>query len=236
MTLTLLEVGQPRAALRRRFPDYPEMFEDLLTPHMPGLTVETVRISSGDAYPDPKKLNAVLITGSPFGVYDDLPWMAGLFDFIRWCAYEGVKQVGICFGHQAMAQAFGGQVIKSPKGWGIGRHRYQITAHQDWMGPEGDDSFALAVSHQDQVIEAPPGAEIIARSEFCPLAGLKYSQGPAVSFQGHPEFSDAFAAALYENRRGDPLGDEEVVAALASLSSSHDNERVGKWIADFLVI
>jgi len=233
MKITIIETGRPMASLRSRFPDYPEMFSDLIGGAKPGLSFESCALVNGERLPDPESLDGILITGSPVGVYDPAPWMSPLMDFIRWAAAARTPQVGICFGHQAIAQALGGQVKKSDKGWGLGRHSYDITSNAPWMGERDQDTFSLAVSHQDQVIAPPPGAAVTAASDFCPYAGLSYIQGPAISFQGHPEFSDAFAAALYENRRGAPLSDAEVDAATASLSKPHDNALLGQWIAAF---
>lgn len=221
------------APLRATFPDYPEMFARLVGAANPVFSFETVALLDGARLPDPETLDGVLITGSPAGVYDPEPWMAPLMDFIRWTAASGVPQVGICFGHQAMAQALGGQVVKSDKGWGLGRHTYARLTHAPWMGDAPPERFALAVSHQDQVVALPPGATVTAASDFCPYAGLSYVQGPAISFQGHPEFSDVFAAALYEHRRGKPLSDSQVDEAQASLSHPEDNALLGHWIASF---
>ena len=140
----------------------------------------------------------------------------------------GSKLIGICFGHQAMAQAFGGSVIKSPKGWGIGLHRYELPARPDWM----DDAAAVAApaSHQDQVVTLPSDARVIASSAFTPHAGLDY--GDAISFQFHPEFSRAFAAALIEAKR--ERYPDLAASAIQSHSQPDDCARVGRWIGCFL--
>jgi GMP synthase-like glutamine amidotransferase len=233
MKITIVETGRPPDALRPDWPDYPEMFRDLIGQADDGFTYETMAVIDGVDLPDPASLEAILITGSPAGVYDDAPWIAPLLDFIRWAAAEKTPQVGICFGHQAMAQALGGQVVKSPKGWGIGRHHYELVTHAPWMDPASPDGFALAVSHQDQVVTPPPGAQTLARSAFTPFAALSYAQGPAMSFQGHPEFTPGFASALYEIRRANPLSDEAVEGAIASLEAGHDNNMLSHWIAHF---
>jgi GMP synthase-like glutamine amidotransferase len=118
---------------------------------------------------------AYVITGSSAGVYDGLPWINDLMVFLR-NARRSSKLIGICFGHQVMAQAFGSSVIKSPKGWGIGLHRYELHARPYWMD---DAAAAVAVPayHQDQVVTLPSDARVIASSEFTPYAGIDCDPG-----------------------------------------------------------
>lgn len=233
-TLTIIETGEAPAAIRADWPDYPAMFEALLAPHLLEWTYETVHLSQGEALPDPSTLDAILITGSPAGVYDDMEWMSPLMDFIRWAAAAETPQVGICFGHQAIAHALGAEVGKSEKSWGIGRHVYDITAPQEWMGEAPPVQFSLGVSHQDQVKTLPPGALQVARSDFCEFAALAYPRAPAISFQGHPEFSAEFSCALYGIRKGKALPTDMVEAAEKSLTTSIENDLVGEWIGRFL--
>jgi GMP synthase-like glutamine amidotransferase len=223
MTIGILLCGAFSATLEAKFGSYCSMIRTLLGPR--STSVFDVRerqlprsVSACDAY---------VITGSSAGVYDDLPWITDLMAFLR-NARGRSKLVGICFGHQAMAQAFGGSAIKSPKGWGVGLHRYNLPAPPSWM----DDAAAVAApaSHQDQVVTLPSGARVIASSEFTPYAGLDY--GDAISFQFHPEFSRAFAAALIDAKR------ERYPHLAASAIESHlepdDCARVGRWIGRFL--
>jgi GMP synthase-like glutamine amidotransferase len=187
----------------------------------------TFDVTRGELPGSAPACDAYVLTGSSAGVYDDLPWIQPLLHFLQ-SAKGRAKLVGICFGHQAMAQAFGGEVVKSPKGWGVGLHRYEVRHQAPWM----DDATHLDVpaSHQDQVVQLPPGARVTAASAFTPYAGLDY--GDAVSFQFHPEFDAAFGMALVEERRdmygllADP--------AIASFGQPNDCARVGRWIGRFL--
>jgi GMP synthase-like glutamine amidotransferase len=232
MRITILETGRPPEALRSRFPDYPAMFEALLGAADPGLRFETVAVWDGAPLPDPAAVEAFLITGSSAGAYEDHPWIAPLERFIRAAAEARVMQLGICFGHQIMAQALGGRVEKSAKGWGVGRHAYALglEAPAPHAAP---GAFAIAASHQDQVVEKPPGAEVIAWSDHTDVAGLHYPAARALSLQGHPEMSAAFIAALVESRRG-RIPDAVVDAALQSLNAPLDSARVARWLAAFL--
>ena len=234
MKLTIIETGLPPSAIRADWPRYPEMFERLIAPHAPGLICERVPVSEGAPFPDVENLDAVLVTGSAAGVYEDHPWMAPLMDFIRSSGEAGVPQIGVCFGHQAIAAAFGARVEKSGKGWGIGRHVYDVCYKPDWLTGLEEDTFSLGVSHQDQVLSRPDGARIVAASDFTPYAALEYDNVPAISFQGHPEFSAGFSCALYNVRRGTAFSEERVDDACASLERPVDNDLVGRWFANFL--
>ena len=223
MKLAIIETGRPPGNLADEFGDYPAMFAKLLGP---GLEVESFHAAAGEL-PEPEAHHAYLITGSPAGVYDPLPWIEPLQQFIR--SADGAKMVGICFGHQIMAEALGGHVEKSEKGWGAGLHRYQIVHSGPWM--DGFGSVAVPASHQDQVIVQPPNTEVVAASDFTPLAALAWTDRPAISFQFHPEFSLAFAKALIE-KRYDTVPDPD--AAIASLDAPNDSARVAQWIRNFL--
>ena len=148
-------------------------------------------------------------------------------DFIR--SADGAKMVGVCFGHQVMAEALGGDVQKSAKGWSAGLHRYRITHPEPWI--DSDGTIAIPASHQDQVVLQPPNTQVIAASDFTPFAGLAWTDRPAISFQFHPEFTPAFAKALIE-KRYDSVPNPDV--AIASLDAPNDNEVVGGWIRNFL--
>jgi GMP synthase-like glutamine amidotransferase len=225
MKLAILETGKPPAELIPAFGRYPAMFESLLGD---ALEYASIDVQNEPLPPDVHRHDAYLITGSSAGVYEDHAWIDPLKTFIR-AAAGRAKLVGICFGHQAMAQAFGGRVEKSDKGWGVGLHRYGVTARQAWMD-EGND-FSIAASHQDQVIAQPPGTIVTAASSFTPFAGLAWADHSSISFQFHPEFEPDFAKALLETRRDRvPHAD----AAIASLDAPNDNRRVSGWIARFL--
>lgn len=233
MRVTIIETGRAPGRLGEVFPRYPDMFVSLLAAADADLAFETVHLLDGAALPDPASREAVLITGSPFGVYDSTPWMDPLRDFIRGAAGAGTPMVGVCFGHQIMADALGGEVRKSDRGWGVGRHLYDLVGRRDWMVDAGS-ALSLSVSHQDQVITPPQGAVTLARSAHTEHAMLAYEDFPAISLQGHPEFSDAFVTALYTERRGGSLSDAQVDGAIASLAGPEDNALVGRWIASFL--
>jgi len=231
--IAILETGKPPADLQDAFDDYPARFRALL-----GEGVATVRfdVQAGRLPDDPEAFQGAIVTGSAAGVYDDLPWIPPLLDWLR-AARGKTRLVGICFGHQAMAQAFGGQVAKSDKGWGVGLHRYDIGAHEPWMFPRAR-AISIPVSHQDQVIAPPPDARVIASCDFTPYAGLAWDDARmgAMSFQCHPEFQPEYAAALVEARRGHRVPEAVADEAIASLARPNDRAVLTAWIRAFLML
>jgi GMP synthase-like glutamine amidotransferase len=225
MTIAILETGRPPGDLSKTFGDYPAMFRGLLGG---GFEYETFKSYKGEAPADPAAYEALLVTGSPAGVYDGLPWIADLEALLREAAGK-TKMVGVCFGHQVMASAFGGQVIKSPKGWGIGLHQYRLTDAPAWADA---DAIALPASHQDQVVTVPASARVIGGSDFNPNGVLEYDFG-GLSMQLHPEFDPAYERALLQ-RRTDLYDPALLAEAMASLDQPNDNSRVGGWIRRFL--
>ena len=225
MNVAILQTGVPPAELEPRFGRYDAMFATLLGP---GFTIRSYDVQSGELPADAADHPAYVVTGSPAGVYEDLPWIAPLKRFLQQ-AKGKAKLVGVCFGHQIMAEAFGGRVEKAEGGWGVGLQRYHVHERAPWMGDLA--SFAIPISHQDQVVRQPPHSRVLAGSDFNRFGLIAYDDQPAISFQCHPEFSPDFAKALIETRK-DRLPNAD--AALASLDAPNDRDEVAVWIRRFL--
>ncbi len=224
--IAIVETGAPPPSLAAVHGDYPAMFRDLLGD---GFDFEVFDVQAGE-WPDAADFDAAIITGSSAGVYETDPWISALLDWIR-AAKGRTKLVGVCFGHQAMAQALGGRVEKSERGWGVGLHRYQVAAPEPWMSPEAA-AVAIPASHQDQVVDRPADARVILRSDFTPFAGLAWDED-AISFQAHPEFTPAFATELTAGRH-DRIDPALVARAVDSLKAPDDRGLVGGWIRRFI--
>jgi GMP synthase (glutamine-hydrolysing) len=143
--------------------------------------------------------------------------------------------VGICFGHQILAKALGGEVRAASQGWQLGLKDYALTTRPDWL--EGaPDSLRINAIHQDQVVRAPQGSTVLATAPDCPIAALTYGDW-AVSFQAHPEFTLSFEKALLSTYVGVSLPEDTGRAALVGLDKADaatDSSVIAQGLRRFL--
>jgi GMP synthase-like glutamine amidotransferase len=188
MKIGILQTGIVVPELARTFGQYPEMFMDRLA-HS-GFEFETWSVVNGAFPPGPEAADGWLITGSRHGVYEDHAWIPPLETLIRDIVATDRPLVGICFGHQIIAQALGGRADKFIGGWSVGPKVYDFAGR----GPK-----TVMAWHQDQVLEPPEGAVTLASSDFCKHAALLYP-GKAFTVQPHPEFDADFTLGLVDKR------------------------------------
>ena len=232
MKIAILQTGHNNPALPSYLRAYPQMFTELLAAQdgSEALSLKNYAVVDGDFPQAVDDYDGYIITGSRHGVYEDLPFIAPLMAFIRDAYAKQIPQIGICFGHQAIAQALGGSVIKSPKGWGVGIRKVDVVKKPDWMA-DASDTLDLIYVHQDQVIKAPEGADILAGDEFCPIAGFAMGQN-VFTLQGHPEFDKDYVHELLAIR-GQDMGEPVATKAAASLAGEHQGVQAGGWMLAF---
>ena len=220
MQIGILQCGH--FATAEGFPDktYSELYSGLLAGR--GLTFRTWSVVDMEFPESVHDAEGWLITGSRHGAYEDLPFIAPLEDFIRDAYANEVPMVGICFGHQIIAQALGGKVEKYEGGWSVGRTEYDF----------GGETVPLNAWHQDQVVVPPEGAETIASTDFCKFAGFLF-KGRALTIQPHPEFERGEVDLLLTARAPGLVPGDQISEALAQLDAPVANAKMADRIAEF---
>jgi len=220
MKIGILETGEAPEALRDQG-SYPAMFMRLLDGH--GFDFATYSVLHMDFPASVRDCDGWLITGSRHGVYEDHAFIAPLEALIRDAMAAGLPVVGICFGHQIMAQAMGGHVAKFPGGWVAGPTRYDFD----------EGTLTLNAWHQDQVLTPPPGARTLASNAGCAHAALAYGD-LGFSVQAHPEYDDRFIRGLVEHRARGVLPPDLLARTEAALGQGpRDGATIGARIARF---
>ncbi|WP_102107660.1 type 1 glutamine amidotransferase [Oceaniglobus roseus] len=222
MHIGILQTGHIPDSLEAVSGDYPEMFRRLLGGH--GLSFSTYAVVDGTFPEGIDAADGWLITGSRHGAYEDHDWIPPLEEFIRAVHAAGKPMVGICFGHQIIAQALGGKVVKYPEGWSVGRTAYRIDGQ----------TYHMNAWHQDQVVELPEGARVVGASDFCANAALAYGD-TIFTVQPHPEFEPSFVKGLIETRGKGVVPDPLLAEASEGLAQPLDNAAMGDRLARFLI-
>ncbi|WBU64516.1 type 1 glutamine amidotransferase [Paracoccus aerodenitrificans] len=220
MQIGILQCGQAPEALKEQAGDYPDMFMRLLAGQ--GFDFRVYLVEEMQFPESVRDAEGWLLTGSRHGAYEPHLWIPPLEKFIRDAYDASVPMVGICFGHQIIAQALGGKVEKFSGGWSVGAQQY------DFDG----ETVTLNAWHQDQVTIRPDSAVIAGSSGFCDNAALIYP-GHAYTVQAHPEFNDAFVRGLIETRAKGVVPDDLLDQAISRMGGHRDSTRIADQIAAF---
>lgn len=222
MKIGILLTGHAPSEVLDTLGTYPEMFMALLAGH--NFTFETFVVVDGQFPKSVEDADGWLITGSKHGAYEDHAWIPPLEEFIRETYADGRPMIGVCFGHQIIAQAMGGEVVKWKDGWAVGHQTY------DFQG----ETLQLNAWHQDQVTKLPAEATLIASNDFCENAALLYGDR-MLTVQPHPEFTSEMVAALITHRGKGNLPDHLLVQADANLDADTANQHMADKMAAFFL-
>ncbi|MBM4226233.1 MAG: type 1 glutamine amidotransferase [Gammaproteobacteria bacterium] len=229
--LGLLACDRLWEPLRSAHGDYAEMYSALLRAAGAEFELVSWAVYAGELPASSEACDAWLVSGSRASAFEDRPWIAPLLEFVRATHATGVRQVGICFGHQVLAHALGGRVERAAGGWGLGNIELTL---RDRAGVPSNvpDRPQLFMAHQDQVVKLPPGAMWLAEAPHCPHAMFALG-GSTLGIQPHPEFSAAFMRDMTLDQSLN-LPEPLRAQALASYAAPVDSLVVGRWIAQFL--
>ncbi len=220
MKIGILRAGRSPDELTESLGDYDEMFVKLLGGN--GFEFETFSVVDGQFPGGAGDADGWLITGSKHGAYEDHEWIPPLENLIREVHSTGKPLVGVCFGHQIIAQALGGKVEKYGGGWSVGRTEYTLDGKP----------VTLNAWHQDQVVELPKSARVVGSSDFCANAMLAY--GDSIwTVQAHPEFPAEFIDGLIKTRGKGVVPSAQLEAAASVLAQPTDSADIATLMAQF---
>ena len=221
MKIGILQAGHSPDELRPEVGNYGEMFQTLLDGN--DFEFEIFSVVDQEFPASPEDMDGWIITGSKHGAYDDLPWIPPLEDLIHKIVDTGRPLIGVCFGHQIIAQALGGKVEKFKGGWAVGHQAYDF----------GGTKMAFNAWHQDQVTQRPEGAVVVGSNDFCENAALIYGD-QILTIQPHPEFGALMIDGLIHTRGQGTVPQELLDAATENLLEPVANQTFADLMADFL--
>ena len=210
-----------------RFPEVKGGYREMFAALLPDFSFRYYEAHRGQLPTSASECDAWMCTGSKYSVYDGSRWIADLAAFIR---SLDKPYVGICFGHQMLAHAMGGEVAKAKQGWGVGVLPLEILKKESWMEPPMQE-VRIQHMHQDQVQKLPENSVLLGRRAHCEVGMFRIGE-TMLGIEGHPEFTVEYGAALINARR--PQIGAQTDRALNSLKEKSDGPVVGRWIERFL--
>ena len=229
--IAVLLTNDDTSAFAAKFPNDGQKVVHLLQPLRPDWTYEVVPVKDGVLPASPEAFDGYVITGSPASVNDDsLHWVGQLLDFIRAVHAARKPLIGLCFGHQAVARALGGQVARNAAGWGLGTAPTNWHRQRPWMTPP-QTTTTLMAAYNEQVTSMPEGAVCLGGSDFCPIGSMQIGQHIWTT-QFHPEMPLVFMQALL-GYLADKLDPATMARAHTSLNNAADVPLFGQWMVQF---
>lgn len=234
MRIGILQCDDVRSSLSPEFGEYPDMIAACLSQQHESFEFHTYPAHHGVLPESIEECDAYILTGSRHSVFDtDVLWVNGLTNFVVQLNKAEIKTIGICFGHQLIAEVMGGKVERADCGWLVGVHKTLVSQPKSYMKPS-QSSFNVAMMCEDQVQKISKEATILASSKQCEYAMLQYGDH-MLSIQGHPEFSQGFAKSLL-NIRQEELPSKRYQRGSESFSKHRlDSDLVFSWFAHFLL-
>ncbi len=222
-SIVVLVTGDPVPETRTRYGG----FADLIRRAAPAFGTSpwlVYDVRELDVLPDLTAAMAVIVTGSPFSVTEALPWMDRTAVWLRQLVTANVPLLGICFGHQLLGQALGGQVRLNPSGREMGTVPYTTSQDDPVFGRRG--TTVVNSTHVDSLVQLPVGARAVGSTERDPHAAVRFGAS-AWGVQFHPEIDAGVMRQYLEARRALLLAEGfDVDAAERELRDAPDGAAV----------
>lgn len=202
--IVLIKTGSTIPGMKPEFGD----FENWFSTGLGVPSIKTVAVHEQETLPDFNELSGIVISGSASMVSDKQDWSEKTARWLKQAVDAGVPVLGVCYGHQLLAHALGGEVGLNPNGRQIGTvnaHMLADAADDPLLGDLPTD-YPVQTSHSESVLSLPPNATRLATSELDENFVIRFAD-KAWGIQYHPEFS-AHVMREYLTRRADAIRSE----------------------------
>lgn len=227
MKAALLICDHVPEELSKNHGTYIDMYTDLF----PAIALEAYYVIDNE-FPELEAYDIFISTGSRYSVYDDIPWIERLKQTVQEI-YELQKIfIGVCFGHQLIAESLGGKVERHQNGYLIGVHDFTFKHKTSWMQP-GADGFKIVMLCQDQIAVLPEGSHVLAKSADCAI-GMYTVGSTFLGIQGHPDFSKAYIKAILASR-ADRIDPDKIEKANNSLEEELSTPMLRSYMHNFIL-
>ncbi|KAK6536041.1 hypothetical protein TWF281_000287 [Arthrobotrys megalospora] len=236
-TLAVLECDQPLDAARIERGGHTGVWTALFADAadargIPRERIEVIGYNAEEGLPSINDIDGILISGSRYNAWADDAWIINLVAFARECVAAKKPVIGICFGHQIVGRALGGEVNRNENGWEVAPTVLRLSE----KGKEvfGRETITLHLMNRDIVRTCPSDMEILASTSKTQIHSL-YRPGEVFTVQGHPEFDEEIIAELLKMRIGSGVISEETGAdGLSRKALPHDGVVVTEAFLKFL--
>ncbi|WP_150466680.1 type 1 glutamine amidotransferase [Francisella sp. SYW-9] len=209
--------------------NYPDMFANLFFKLSVVVDLDIFDVTEQEYPKNYDAYDGFIITGSKATAFDKLAWITRLKSEIVKLYNANKKIIGICFGHQILAQALGGRVERGPEGFAVGVRNVKVLNKKSWMEPF-HNYLSLLFYHQDMVVELPKGSELISTSDYCKVQ-MFCINNHILGIQAHPEMLKVHNHALIKEYQDDIKN--EFQHALESLRIRDNSLIIAHWMVNF---
>lgn len=209
-------------------------FEDWFAAGM-GIPLEACRVSEpyrGEALPEPSEVAGAVVSGSSSMASEHEDWSVETTRWMRTAVEAGVPVLGVCYGHQLLAEAFGGRVDWNPRGREIGCLEVELSAaaHSDELFGDLPSPLLVHTTHSQSVVELPQEGTLLASNDHDPHQAFSVGDH-AWGVQFHPEFDADIIRGYLRARRSDIEG--EGIDVDARIAETRDDPSSAKILARF---